>query len=187
MDPTARGTALVLDDRDKAVREDGFLDSWRDWGRLANLAEGDPAEDTLCLTTTTLLAQGIDVRVDLPSAAEGRSLRADHAPRPAEILPQAGQGLDPAWAEAYEDAITEQERQVIQLASSLGIEPPTVGEECGRGIPLDVAWPDRRTAYVAEELSADELPALQDEGWNIVGPSTVDVLDELGLIEGHAS
>ena len=62
-----------------------------------------------------------------------------------------------------------------------------MGEEYGRGIPLDVAWPDRRVAYVAEELSAEELRTLQDEGWNIVGPSTVDVLDELGLTEGHAS
>ena len=190
LEPTARGIALVLDDRDRAIREDGFLDSWRDWGRLANLAQGDPTGNTLCLTTTTLLEQGVDVRLDMPAGSGSRSLRADHAAPPAYTELPAGTpdgGLDPAWAEAYEDAITEQERQVIRLASSIGIEPPTVGEEYGRGIPLDVAWPDRRVAYVAEELSAEELRTLQDEGWNIVGPSTVDVLDELGLTEGHAS
>ncbi|MEO2096612.1 MAG: DEAD/DEAH box helicase [Brachybacterium sp.] len=188
--PSSRGIALVLDDRDRAVREDGFLDSWRAWGRVANLAQGDPSGHTLCLTTTTLLEQGIDVRVDMPASGEGSPLRADHAtaPEPETPFPDASEGtLDPAWAAAYEDAFTEQERQVIRLASALGIEPPTVGEEYGRGIPLDVAWPDRRTAYVAEELSANELRTLQDEGWNIVGPSTVDVLDELGLTEGHAS
>ena len=101
----------------------------------------------------------------MPVPGEGSPLRADHAtaPEPGTLLPGASEGtLDPAWAAAYEDAFTEQERQVIRLASALGIEPPTVGEEYGRGIPLDVAWPDRRTAYVAEELSADELRTLQD-------------------------
>lgn len=192
----ARGMALVLDDRDRSVREDGFLDSWRVWGRLANLAQGDPAGSTVCLTTVSLLAAGIDVRSDsheLAKATQGaESLRPDHLVPGTHRAPAGASSrhpayLDPAWAHVLEEAITEQERQVIRLASSLGIEAPTVGEEYGRGVPLDVAWPDRRAAYVAEELAPQELEALQTEGWNIVGPSTVDVLEELGLTEGTAS
>src|SRR5699024_1333906 len=55
-----RQLVLVLDDRAAALRQDSFADSWRQWGRLANLAQGDPYSSTVRLTTMRLIDAGID-------------------------------------------------------------------------------------------------------------------------------
>lgn len=67
-----RQLILVLDDRDAALRRDSFADAWRQWGRLANLAQGDPYGSTVRLTTMRLLEAGIDVSIDASGPTAGR-------------------------------------------------------------------------------------------------------------------
>ncbi|WP_010533112.1 DEAD/DEAH box helicase [Brachybacterium squillarum] len=166
-------TTLVLDDRPAAVEATGFAESWRTWGLLANLAQGHPAGDSVVLTTASLVVAGHDVTRD---AVE------ESAPVPARVdivVPQD-------WQQALDDAITDTERQVLRALSSLGVEAPVVGEEFGAGIPLDLAWPERRRAFVAEELPPRDREHLESEGWLIVGPSTENVAERLGLTGGTA-
>lgn len=166
-------TTLVLDDRPPAVEATGFVESWRTWGRLANLAQGHPAGDSVVLTTASLVVAGHDVTRD---AVE------ESAPVPARVdivVPED-------WQQALDAAITDTERQVLRTLSSLGVEAPVVGEEFGAGIPLDLAWPERRRAFVAEELPPRDRERLESEGWLIVGPSTENVAERLGLTGGTA-
>src|SRR5699024_5925338 len=76
--------------------------------------------------------------------------------------------LPPAWQAAYDDAFTEAERQVIALAAQLGLDVPTVGEEFGPGVPLDIAWPERKAAIVIEDLDERDRTALESDGWTII-------------------
>src|SRR5699024_5986024 len=59
-----RQLVLVLDDRPEAMRQSSFAGSWRQWGRLANLAQGDPYGATVRLTTLRLVEAGYDVGRD---------------------------------------------------------------------------------------------------------------------------
>jgi ATP-dependent helicase YprA (DUF1998 family) len=204
----SRGLTLVLDDRDSAVRRDSFAVSWRAWLRLANLAQGDPYGTTLRQTTMSLVENGVDVGGDVASGTLSTTTSSTttstartssaHAGTGAEGLPldiaehETPTALDPtalpeAWREPYEDAITLEERTVILSVAPFDIEAPVVGDEFGGGIPLDIAWPDRKVGVVVEDLGNREKSTLENEGWSIVGPSTDDVLTALGLAGGaHA-
>src|SRR5699024_9888853 len=60
--------------REAALRRDSFADSWRQWGRLANLAQGDPCGSTVRLTTMRLIEAGIDVGLDATGPIPGAGL-----------------------------------------------------------------------------------------------------------------
>ena len=215
--PTPCILTLVLDDRDEALRRESSNDAWRAWLHLANLAQGEPGGDSLRMTTKSLVEAGIDVGSDearaprvpstapVPAAAglraeespsaedlrapsaeesEPTTLQADYAavPAPAEQEP-----LTPAWQAAMDDADGEAEQQLIGVLSQYDIEPPVIGDEYATGIPLEIAWPERKIGVTTSELEARERAALEQEGWEIVGPDPETVLAALELTDGGDS
>src|SRR5699024_1305824 len=209
--PPRRSLTLVLDDRDEALRRESSNDAWRAWLHLANLAQGEPGGDSLRMTTKSLVEAGIDVGSDearaprVPSAApvpaaaglraeespsaedlrapsaeesEPTTLQADYAAVPA---PAAQEPLTPAWQAAMDDADGEAEQQLIGVLSRYDIEPPVIGDEYATGIPLEIAWPERKIGVTAEELDERERAEFAKEGWAIVGPDPQTVIQALGL------
>ena len=208
-----RGLTLVLDDRAEALRRESSAESWRAWLHLANLAQGPPHGDSLRMTTMSLVEAGIDVGSDearaprVPSAEQPRAQEAEPVaavpggapatpertgpvseaavepvPGPANSAP-----LTPDWQAAMDDADGETERQVIAVLARHGIEPPVIGDEYATGIPLEIAWPERKIGVTAETLDDRELAAFAQEGWSIVGPDPETVLEALGLMRGGNS
>ena len=233
-----RQLVLVLDDRAAALRQDSFADSWRQWGRLANLAQGDPYSSTVRLTTMRLIDAGIDVDLDatgpipgpdtaadadpaplvdsdppamaappaskeptssdprapIPSAADERTApipptdrRTAATPTPMGVPAGTPTALPPQWQAVFEDAVTEEERQVIALAAELGLEVPEVGEEFGPGVPLDIAWPERKAAIVAEDLDERSQEALEADGWTIIRYDKDSAREALATVGGTAT
>lgn len=202
-----RQLLLLLDDRPESIRRDSFAESWRQWGRLANLAQGDPSGQTLRLTTMRLIEAGIDVGIDAIGPVPGAEPSADPetepaqepstvetvtAPAPASTadrLAPAGTPatLPPAWQAAWDEALSEAERQLIAFASGLDLDAPVVGEEFGPGVPLDVAWPQQRTAFVVEDLSERDRTALEHEGWTIIRIGEAGAREALEAVGGSAS
>ncbi|MGO1201322.1 MAG: hypothetical protein ACTMKY_15620 [Dermabacteraceae bacterium] len=177
--PAPSGLILVLDDRPAAVASASFPDAWRAWGRLANLAQGSPDGHTIRLTTATLIAAGVDVGVDQAAEAPTAIGRVDIGTSTGLV---AGfDSLPRDWQEAMAEAATDTERIVLEQLASLGAEAPVVGEEFGQGIPLDIAWPDQQRAFSSEELDPRDREHLEADGWVIVGPSTEDIAERLGL------
>ena len=79
------------------------------------------------------------------------------------------------------DADGEAEQQLIGVLSQYDIEPPVIGDEYATGIPLEIAWPERKIGVTAEDLDERERAAFTQEGWAIVGPDPQTVLQALGL------
>ena len=67
------------------------------------------------------------------------------------------------------------------------IEPPVIGDEYGAGTPLEIAWPERKVGVTTSELEARERSALEQDGWEIVGPDPETVLAALELTDGGDS
>ena len=177
--PAPSGLVLVLDDRPTAVASSTFPDAWRAWGRLANLAQGAPDGPTIRLTTATLIAAGVDVLVDQAAELPAAIGRVDIGIPSGHVAHD--ESLPTDWRDAMADAASDTERTVLEQLASLGIEAPVVGEEFGQGIPLDIAWPDQQRAYSSEELDARDREHLEADGWVIVGPSTENIAERLGL------
>src|SRR5699024_9698321 len=87
----------------------------------------------------------------------------------------------------FEDAVTEEERQVIALAAELGLEVPEVGEEFGPGVPLDIAWPERKAAIVAEDLDQRSQEAREADGWTIIRYDKDSAREALATVGGTAT
>lgn len=217
--------AVVLDDRDEALRRESSAEAWRAWLHLANLAQGEPHGDALTMSTKSLVEAGIDVSSDearaprVPSAEEPTALAtatansvpspqdahaqdpqptdAQDAPEPTALpadyahVPESGAGaeepLTPAWQEALDEAYDETEKQLIGVLARYDIEPPVIGDEYGAGTPLEIAWPERKVGVTTSELEARERSALEQDGWEIVGPDPETVLAALELTDGGDS
>ena len=95
--------------------------------------------------------------------------------------------LPPEWQSVYDDAVSAPERQVIALAAELGLDVPEVGEEFGPGVPLDIAWPRRKAAIVAEDLDERSQKALEAEGWMIIRYDENSAREALATVGGNAT
>ena len=200
--PPRRSLTLVLDDRDDSLRRESSADSWRAWLHLANLAQGEPHGDTLRMTTKSLVDADIDVSSDearaprFPSVAEPTAT-APAVPEPAALPADYAAGstdgseteppLSPAWQEALDEAYDDTEKQLIGVLARYDIEPPVIGDEYGAGTPLEIAWPERKIGVTTSELETRERAALEQEGWEIVGPDHETVLAALELTPGGDS
>jgi hypothetical protein len=138
--------AAVLDDRDEAL-DDAHADAWRAWLCLSNaLALRDWPT---VVTTTSLVA---------PAAFD----TTDGRPR----------RLVGAWADVYEAAAPGEERNLVAvLAAEAALTPPVVGAEGPEGIPLDLAWPDRRVVVAFDHMPPADRADLAAAGWQVVEPS----------------
>lgn len=123
---------------------------------------------------------------DAQAVAEPSELPADYA-----LVPESGadakEPLSPAWQEALDEAYDETEKQLIGVLARYDIEPPVIGDEYGAGTPLDFAWPERKVGVTSSELEARERAALEQDGWEIVGPDPETVLAALELTDGGDS
>lgn len=120
------------------------------------------------------------------AAPDLTALPADYA-----LVPESGadakEPLSPAWQEALDEAYDETEKQLIGVLARYDIEPPVIGDEYGAGIPLEIAWPGRKVGVTTSELEDRERAALEQDGWEIVGPDPETVLAALELTEGGDS
>ncbi|WP_263310829.1 hypothetical protein [Brachybacterium atlanticum] len=117
---------------------------------------------------------------------EATALPADYVAVPARGR-EVEEPLSPAWQAAMDDAEGEVEQQLIGVLARYDIEPPVIGDEYGAGTPLEIAWPERKVGVTTSELEARERAALEQEGWEIVGPDPETVLAALVLTDGGDS
>ena len=64
---------------------------------------------------------------------------------------------------------------------------PEIGEEFGPGVPLDIAWPERKAAIVAEDLDERSQQALEAEGWTIILYDESSAREALASVGGTAT
>ncbi|MEV4494547.1 DEAD/DEAH box helicase [Micromonospora arborensis] len=156
--------AVVLDDRSEMLG-DNHADSWRAWLRLAN-ALG--LRDWPTTVTTTSLVEPVTAQPD--QAGPGRPVG--------------------AWADAYDAALTENEKELISALAGQNVAPPTIGAEGPDGIPLDICWPALRVAVVFAHMSQQDRSDLAQHGWHLVEPDPAKVVTALTHVaaetdEGH--
>src|SRR5699024_274974 len=108
-------------------------------------------------------------------------------PTPMGVPAGTPTALPPQWQAVFGDAVTEEERQVIALAAELGLEVPEVGEEFGPGLPLDIAWPERKAAIVAEQLDARAQEAGAADGGTVIGYDKAGARAALATVGGTAT
>lgn len=65
------------------------------------------------------------------------------------------------------DALSPAERSLLVELDRRHVIAPAIGWESADGIPLDIAWPDRRLAVVIDLSDADRTE-LEHEGWTLV-------------------
>ncbi|PXY20009.1 DEAD/DEAH box helicase [Prauserella flavalba] len=144
--------AVVLDDRDETL-DDAHADAWRGWLRLANALT---ARDWPTVITTTSLVTPASAPVE-ESTQEDRPLG--------------------AWADVYDAAASDFERQLITaLAAHGGIVPPTIGTEGPDGIMLDVSWPAQRVAVAFDHTPQQDREDLIAAGWQVVEPTLEQIV-----------
>ncbi|WP_329007667.1 DEAD/DEAH box helicase [Micromonospora rifamycinica] len=156
--------AAVLDDRSEMLDE-RHAESWRAWLRLANAL--GPRDWPTAVTTTSLVE---------PIA--GR-------PDTAEPLRPVG-----AWADVYEAAFSQDEKELISSLANHDVTPPTVGAEGPDGIPLDICWPTLRVAVAFPHMPPEDRADLARHGWRLVAPTPAEVVAALAHAavetdEGH--
>ena len=121
-----------------------------------------------------------------PTVPEPAALPADFA-----AVPERGHGaeepLSPAWQEALDEAYDETEKQLIGVLARYDIDPPVIGDEYGSGVPLEIAWPERKIGVTTGELEERDRASLEQDGWSIVGPDPETVLAALQLTSGGDS
>ncbi|MGT2427108.1 helicase-related protein [Amnibacterium kyonggiense] len=120
-------TALVLDDRPEAVSQPDFADAWRLWLRLSVLL-GARSERRAVMATV----EGVGA-----TASE---------PVPATIVGPIDLALSEDWSAVLDVAYGEERDLLLALSAVPGMVVPDVGLEVGDGIPVGVAWLDRRIA-----------------------------------------
>nr|WP_221376999.1 DEAD/DEAH box helicase [Actinoplanes polyasparticus] len=165
MRPTAVvEVAVVLDDRDE-VLDEKHAGYWRSWLRLATAL--GPRDWPTVVTTTSLIAP-IDGRPDTAQS---------HRPMG-------------AWADLYEAAFSQAEKELIAALADHGVAPPTIGAEGPDGIPLDICWPTVRIAVAFPHMPPEDRTDLTRHGWHLVEPTPDEVVAALthsaaATDEGH--
>lgn len=154
---TAIEVALVLDDRAETVEGAGHRAAWARWLQIAN-ALSLREQPTVIAAVSQVL--GGDV---VPAAG---------LPVPAGVVIDLAQ----PWQVVLEYAVEGPERDfVLALAQAGSIPAPELGVEVGGGIPIDIAWPERRLA-VCLEWDDSARADLTAAGWTCVDP-TVDAVE----------
>lgn len=188
--------AVVLDDREEAVASPYFADAWRQWLALANLRQAMEPGATSILETRSSLSEFTREQQDeenswveflshvsaAPAAAPGVASLG-----PADINPvRRTVELDPQWRRLVDDALTQEEAQVLTYAGQRGLSVPRVGDEI-EGYPVDLAWPELRVAWLSEESLVSEFTAVAPDGWTVTGPDVATIREVLatgGLTDG---
>lgn len=149
-DPQGRMVvAMVLDDRPAALAADGHRVAWRNWLARANALalRHWPTIVTVFSLVGAVGAGMVDVGLEA----------AKQVPEP--------------WRRAWSAAGTDAERRLLQaLSSRPGIPVPEVGPEGPEGIPLDIAWPQRRVAVAVGEMPHADRQDLESAGWQVLLP-----------------
>ncbi len=157
--------AVVLDDALDALGHEQKA-SWREWLRLANLLNF--REDLPLRIVTRTMLTGAPAAVQ-PSVAEAEeSSRVE-----AEIRAQLAS--HPDWRAVAELATETEHALLVELLdlATLGLEAPTIGDEVGDGVPLSLAWPDRKVTVHVEDLDHETIATLRTDGWAVVEPEAV--------------
>lgn len=152
--PTGLAVALVLDDRAGSL-DAAHGDAWREWLQLANHLS---LRDWPTVITTVRR-----VRADAPTAAAAP--RVDSVALPADLSAE--------YADAFREAGSDDERDLLVALAGRGVAVPAVGQESEDGIPLDLSWPDERVVVEVEELTDEDREELSVAGWTIV-PADVE-------------
>ena len=140
--------ALVVDDRDEALRKGHHADAWREWLRISN-ALNLREQPTWIAAVTEVLADTVPRAVKATSAG-------------------SSEGLLPEWQAIRELALEGAERSFVEGLARLGSIPvPVVGYETDGGIPIDFAWPDMHLA-VRLEPDENDQHELESAGWQWV-------------------
>jgi hypothetical protein len=131
-------TALVIDDRaGRLADQDQAVSGWREWLRIAN-ALNLREQPTTITAVTEAVGHGV------PEQAKHATVRDDVVV------------LAPGWQAAHDNG-TVAERAVIEelarLAAAEPIPAPVVGDE-EEGLPIDIAWRDKKIAVF---LDLDDL------------------------------
>ncbi|MFT0846892.1 DEAD/DEAH box helicase [Actinomycetaceae bacterium L2_0104] len=159
--------AVILDDSSAAVDEEKSQ-SWREWLRLANLVGG--RMDRTTITTTSLIEE--ELRSGLAPAVEAVEVPA--AVGATFVIPES-------WEQTMAEA-TRGERAVLEsLLREIDSEVPVpeIGMETTDGIPLGIAWPEWKVAIAWDGIDDDELAALADGGWKVIGDDPGHLIEEL--------
>ncbi|WP_341953387.1 DEAD/DEAH box helicase [Salinibacterium sp. TMP30] len=149
---------LMLDDRDAAVSSEDHADAWRLWLRLSNLLGPRPEFPPTTIMTVT----------------EAQTFE------PAQHIDESFTVIGFEWEEVMALA-NDGDRQLVKLLSEVPDMPvPEIGSEVGDGIPLDIAWSDRKVT-VTGDLQHDEISELEASGWIIVPATLEDITAALQL------
>lgn len=177
--------AAVLDDRDKALESDDFEEAWRRWLAVSNLAQ-PLGPGTRTLQTWISLNNSSESEAQASGNSLFDMIRKAQDPDTAQEptgtadLAETELRIPVEYERAIDNALDEQEVSVLKAAARRHWPVPEQGEERG-GIVVDLAWPDEKVAWIADDASVDDARRLSDyAGWTVVGPgpeAIVTVLD----------
>lgn len=140
-------TALVIDDRDEALHENGHADAWREWLRISNVLNLRE-QPTSIAAVSDVLTQAVSHPAKAATSNSSRE-------------------VPPEWREAWEQALEGGERSFLEEFAQLALIVPCVGYEADGGIPVDFAWPDNRVA-VCIEIGESDRRTLESAGWHVL-------------------
>ena len=164
--------AVVLDDRDEALTDQGHAEAWREWLRIANALNLRTGPFTICTLrqVTDGTTGGAPSGGSEPQAGTG----AEPGDVPAEVL-------DPAWQAQVDQTIDPAEADLLRRLAATGVVPvPVVGYESAEGIVIDAAWPDRRIAVYLDP-DPDDRRDLEAAGWRVLDADVDTLLAALGV------
>lgn len=157
--PQHMDLAVMIDDRDATLGHVDFVQSWRLWLHLSNIATWHPEPS----------------RVEVCTYQEVAAWDGQAAVGPIDVIHPA---ISVEWEQTLEHA-GEMERPILlQLATSGLTSIPTVGLEAGDGIPLPFAWSDAQVT-VNLDLTTGEVQALESSGWIVVEPTVEAIVHAL--------
>lgn len=151
--------ALLIDDRDTAVRADGFTDAWRLWLHLSNVIGW--RQDL----------SGIEIMA-LSQLAEATAT----SPLGSVDIPETDIAIE--WQTLAHTATSREKILLSALAAVPGVPLPKMGMELGDGIPFSFVWEDERVA-ATWGLDAEDIAALASLGWTAVKPEADEVVNAL--------
>ncbi|PTU57877.1 heavy metal resistance protein CzcA [Sphaerisporangium cinnabarinum] len=159
--------AVVLDDAVDALGHEQKA-SWYEWLRLANLLNFRGDLPLRIVTRSMLMGATPTVRTSSAEAEESSRVEAEL---------QARLDAHPEWRAVAELATAAEHALLVELVdlAGVGLEAPTIGDEIGDGVPLSLAWPDRKVTLHVEGLDHETIAALRSDGWTVVEPEAAAV------------
>jgi ATP-dependent helicase YprA (DUF1998 family) len=164
--------AVVLDDRDDAITDDGHDDAWREWLRISNALSLRTGPMSITTVTQITGRQAEESLVEAPSDAPPKAPPGGPVTDAASELPQP-------WREQIANALSAAEISLLQeLARDGAVPVPVVGHESDSGIVIDVAWPLAKIALYVTPDPQDRAD-LEADGWQVLGPDLEPLLAAL--------